>query len=195
MPGHRDELFAKGSLAILLVQINAHISPPCSHDHAMAAMPLPLGCPGSGSEADSLDDEDDLRNGLVDSFARGDTWWQKVIDGTSIRHCMLKTLVQLSSLSLIFIAWTSLSEATAKDVMEQARRTRKLLKSHGHLLWSFFYKHFSVVDIKNVYPHCSSGTIPIRYQWNKLSWLRCLWPWHWRAGCFSLPRQAWSEPE
>lgn len=104
MPGHRDELFAKGSLAILLVQINAHISPPCSHDHAMAAMPLPLGCPGSGSEADSLDDEDDLRNGLVDSFARGDTWWQKVIDGTSIRHCMLKTLVQLSSLSLIFIA-------------------------------------------------------------------------------------------
>ena len=28
-----------------------------------------------------------------------------------------------------------LSEATAKDVMEQARRTRKLLKTHGHLLW------------------------------------------------------------
>lgn len=31
-----------------------------------------------------------------------------------------------------------LSKATAKDVMEQARRTRKLLKSHGHLLWSLF---------------------------------------------------------
>lgn len=36
--------------------------------------------------------------------------------------------------------------------MEQARRTRKLLKSHGHLLWSFFYKHFSVVDIKKRVP-------------------------------------------
>lgn len=51
-----------------------HISPPSTT--------IPCPCRwvalGSGSEADSLDDEDDLRNGLVDSFAKGDTWGQKV---------------------------------------------------------------------------------------------------------------------
>ena len=75
MPGHRDELFAKGPFAILLgPKKYHHISPPSTT--------IPCPCRwvalGSGSEADSLDDEDDLRNGLVDSFAKGDTWGQKV---------------------------------------------------------------------------------------------------------------------